>query len=94
MVNPALYPKLPYDTLKDLDGVTLLATPAQRAGHRRRASFKDVADLVAKAKAKPGGLQYASAGNGSATHMNAEQFKLRRRPGRAAHPLPRHARKR
>jgi tripartite-type tricarboxylate transporter receptor subunit TctC len=38
--------------------------------------YKDVADLVAKAKSQPGGLNYASAGNGSATHMNAERFRV------------------
>jgi tripartite-type tricarboxylate transporter receptor subunit TctC len=39
--------------------------------------WKSVADLIAAAKAKPGALNYASAGTGSATHMNAEKFKLR-----------------
>ena len=38
--------------------------------------FADVKDLVAQAKAKPGGFNYGSAGNGSATHMNAEVFRL------------------
>ena len=75
VVNPALYPKLPYDTLNDLEGVTLLAT-LPNVLVTAPGKFKDVADLVAKAKAKPGGFQYASAGNGSATHMNAEQFQL------------------
>jgi tripartite-type tricarboxylate transporter receptor subunit TctC len=38
--------------------------------------YKDVKDLVAKVKAKPDGFNYASAGNGSATHINAEKFRL------------------
>ena len=38
--------------------------------------FKDVRDLVEQAKAKPGALNYGSAGNGSATHMNAEVFRF------------------
>ena len=75
LVNPSIYPNLSYDTLKDFAGVTPLAslpnvlvTPPGR--------FADVKDLVAQAKAKPGALNYGSAGNGSATHMNAEVFRL------------------
>ncbi len=75
VVNPAIYPKLSYDTLKDFVGVTPIASLPNvlvtRPGH-----FKDVKDLVAQAKAKPGQFNYASAGNGSATHMNAEVFRL------------------
>ena len=75
LVNPALYPNLPYDTLKDFAGVTPLASLPNvlvtAPGH-----FKDVRDLVEQAKAKPGVLNYGSAGNGSATHMNAEVFRF------------------
>lgn len=75
LVNPSIYPNLSYDTLKDFAGVTpmaslpnvLVTTPGK---------FADVKDLVAQAKAKPGGFNYGSAGNGSATHMNAEGFRL------------------
>jgi len=75
VVNPALYPKLPYDTLKDLDGITPLASLPNVLVVPPSAGVKDVADLVARAKAKPG-MFYASAGNGSATHMNAEKFRV------------------
>ena len=75
LINPSIYPNLSYDTIKDFAGVTPLAslpnvlvTPPGR--------FADVKDLVAKAKAKPGSFNYGSAGNGSATHMNAEVFRL------------------
>ena len=75
-VNPALYPNLPYDTLKDLAGVTpLVAMPNVLVVSPAR-GWKSVADLVAAAKAKPGALNYASAGVGSATHFNAEKFRL------------------
>lgn len=75
LVNPSIYPRLSYDTLKDFAGITpmaslpnvLVTTPGK---------FNDVKDLVAQAKAKPGSFNYASAGNGSATHMNAEVFRL------------------
>ena len=76
VLNPAIYPSLPYDTVKDLTGVTpiaavpnvLLVSPAR--------GWKTVGDMLAAAKARPGQMNYASAGTGSATHMNAEKFKL------------------
>ena len=75
LVNPALYPNLPYDTLKDFAGVTPLASlPNVLVIAPGR--FKDVRDLVEQAKAKPGAFNYGSAGNGSATHMNAEVFRF------------------
>jgi len=76
VVNPALYPKLSYDTLKDFDGISPLASLPNVIVVSPSKGYKDVADLVAKAKAQPGVLNYASAGNGSATHMNAEKFRV------------------
>jgi tripartite-type tricarboxylate transporter receptor subunit TctC len=76
-LNPAIYPNLPYDTTKDLTGVTPLASVPNVLVVSPSRGWKTVADLVAAAKAKPGQLNYASAGIGSATHMNAEKFKLR-----------------
>ena len=76
VANPALYLKLPYDTLKDLEGITTLASLPNVLVTSPVKGFKDVADLVAKAKARPDAMNYASAGNGSATHMNAEQFRI------------------
>ena len=76
-LNPAIYPALQYDTLKDLTGVTPLAALPNVLVVSPAKGWKSVADLVAAAKAKPGQLNYASAGMGSATHMNAEKFKLR-----------------
>ncbi|MEI6027857.1 MAG: tripartite tricarboxylate transporter substrate binding protein [Betaproteobacteria bacterium] len=76
VVNPALYPKLAYDTLKDFDGITPLASLPNVLVVSPAKGYKDVADLVAKVKAQPDKLFYASAGNGSATHMNAEQFRV------------------
>lgn len=76
-LNPALYPSLPYDTVKDLTGVTPLAAVPNVLVVSPSRGWKSVADVIAAAKAKPGQLNYASAGTGSATHMNAEKFKLR-----------------
>ena len=75
LVNPAIYSALPYDTIKDFAGVTPLASlPNLLVTAPGR--FKDVRDLVEQAKARPGTLNYGSAGNGSATHMNAEVFRF------------------
>jgi tripartite-type tricarboxylate transporter receptor subunit TctC len=76
-LNPAIYPNLPYDTVKDLTGITPLAAVPNVLVVSPARGWKSVADVVAAAKAKPGQLNYASAGTGSATHMNAEKFKLR-----------------
>ena len=74
--NPSIYPNLTYDTLRDLTGVTpLVALPNVLVVNPAK-GWKTVADLVAAAKAKPGALNYASAGVGSATHFNAEKFRL------------------
>ena len=75
-LNPAIYPNLPYDTRKDLTGITPLAQLPNVLVVSPQRGWKTVADLIAAAKAKPGQLNYASAGIGSATHMNAEKFKL------------------
>lgn len=76
VVNPSLYPSLPYDTLKDFAGVTSLAQLPNVLVTSPSAGYKSLPDLVSKALAEPGSKNYASAGNGSATHMNAEKFKL------------------
>ncbi len=75
-LNPSLYLNLPYDTLKDLTGVTPLAALPNVMVVSPARGWKTVADVIAAAKAKPGALNYASAGIGSATHLNAEKFKL------------------
>jgi tripartite-type tricarboxylate transporter receptor subunit TctC len=75
LVNPAIYANLTYDTLKDFAGVTPLASlPNVLVTAPGR--FKDVRDLVDQARGKPGAFNYGSAGNGSATHMNAEVFRF------------------
>jgi tripartite-type tricarboxylate transporter receptor subunit TctC len=76
VANPSIYSHLPYDTLKDFAGVTPLAALPNVLVTSPSKGFKDVRDLVDKARASPGTLNYGSAGNGSATHMNAEIFRL------------------
>jgi tripartite-type tricarboxylate transporter receptor subunit TctC len=76
VVNPAIYPNLPYDTLNDLVGITPLASLPNVMVAAPSKGFKDVKDLIAKVKAKPDAFNYASAGTGSATHINAEKFRV------------------
>jgi tripartite-type tricarboxylate transporter receptor subunit TctC len=75
-VNPFIYPSLPYDTLKDFVQVVPLAGQPNVLVVSPASGYKTVADLVADAKQKPGGLNFGSAGIGSGTHINGEKFKL------------------
>lgn len=76
VANPSIYSHLPYDTLKDFAGVTPLASLPNVLVVSPAKGYKTVKDLVDKAKANPGALNYGSAGVGSATHMNAEIFRM------------------
>ncbi|MEO7402476.1 MAG: tripartite tricarboxylate transporter substrate binding protein [Burkholderiales bacterium] len=75
-VAPHTYSNLPYDTLRDLTGITPLAALPNVLIIAPSKGIKNVQELVALAKSKPGSLNYASAGQGSATHLNAERFRL------------------
>jgi tripartite-type tricarboxylate transporter receptor subunit TctC len=75
-VNASLYSKLPYDTVKDFAGVTLVADVPNVLVATPALGFKSVKDLIDLAKSKPGQINYGSAGVGSGTHMNGEEFKL------------------
>ncbi len=75
-VAPALYPKLPYNILADFTPIIPVAnTPLLLTVHPSVAA-KDVKEFVALAKARPGGLRFASSGGGSAQHLAAERFQL------------------
>jgi len=75
-VNPALFGKaLPYDPVKDFIPVTLVATVPNVIAVNPDLSVTTLAELVRKAKAEPGKLNYGSAGNGSAGHLAMEYFK-------------------
>jgi len=73
--NPVLYSKLPYDGIGDFKGVSMLASMPQILVTSPTKNLKSVAELVERARAKPGTLTYGSGGVGSAVHMNAEQFR-------------------
>ncbi len=78
-INPALYPKMPYDPVRDFAPITLVAgvpnvlvlNPASAQKH----NVASVADLVRAARAHPGALNMASSGNGTSIHLSGELFK-------------------
>jgi len=74
--NPAIYANLTYDTVKDFVEIVPLAGQPNVLVVAPSTGIKTVADLVRAAKEKPGALNFASAGNGSGTHINGEKFKL------------------
>jgi tripartite-type tricarboxylate transporter receptor subunit TctC len=76
-VNPAIYAKLPFDTLKDFEPVGTVASLPQILVAHPQFPANNVAELIALAKAKPGTLAYASVGVGSPGHLAGELFKLR-----------------
>ena len=71
--NPALR-KMPFDTLRELAPVSLLVRVPNVLVVNPSAPIKSVADLIAQARAKPGAINYASSGNGSAQHLAGELF--------------------
>ena len=75
-VNPSLYPKLPYNPLKDFAPVAWVARVPNILVVNPAVPVKSVQDLVAYAKSKPGQMSYGSGGNGSAANLATEYFKM------------------
>ena len=75
-INPALQPKMPYNAATDFAPVILLGSISNVLLVGAEQPFKNVKDLIAAAKAKPGSITFASAGQGSSQHMSGEMFKL------------------
>jgi tripartite-type tricarboxylate transporter receptor subunit TctC len=74
-INASLYPKMPYDVVKSFAPITLIGTNANVLVVSAGSPFKSVQDIVTAAKAKPDGLSFASAGNGTSQHLAGELFK-------------------
>ena len=78
-INPALYPKMPYDHIKDFAPVTLVAgvpnVVVMNPASAQKYGINTLADLARAAKANPGKLNLASSGNGTSIHLSAELFK-------------------
>lgn len=75
-VNPSLYGKLPYDTQKDFAPVGLVGGVSYVLSVHPSLPVHSIRELIALAKAKPGQLNYGSAGNGTSNHMAMEYFKM------------------
>ena len=75
-VVPFTVPDLQFDVLRDFSGITMLANIPNVLAVAPGRGFRTVKDLVAFGKANPGKLNYATIGTGSATHLNAERFRL------------------
>jgi len=72
----ALYPKLPYDPLRDFAGVSQLTSAPNVLVVAPAQGIKTAAELIARARQAPGSINFGSAGVGSGTHMTLEQFRL------------------
>ena len=75
-VSPSTFAKLPFDTVNDFAGVTPISSTPNVLVMSPTKNIKTLQELLTAARAKPGGMNFASAGQGSATHLNAEKFKL------------------
>jgi tripartite-type tricarboxylate transporter receptor subunit TctC len=76
-VTPSIYPKLPYDPVKSFAPVAWVARVPNVLAVHPSLPVKNVAELVAYARANPGRINYGSGGNGSAAHIAMEYLKLR-----------------
>ena len=78
-INPSLYPKMPYDAVKDFAPVTLVAAVpnvlVMNPGSAQRLGVSDVQSFIKALKANPGKLNMASSGNGTSIHLAGELFK-------------------
>lgn len=74
-INPALYPKIPFDSVKDFQTVATLASTPFVLIVNPNLPAKDLAEYIALARAKPDALTYASSGNGSVNHLLGEMLK-------------------
>lgn len=75
-VTPATYSQLSYDTIKDFKAVIPLGNLPNVLIVNKSKGYKSVKDMVEAAKAKPGSFNYGTAGAGTASHFNAERFKM------------------
>ena len=74
-INPTLYSRIPYDAVKDFDPIINLALTPQTLVANASAPFKNIKELVAYAREKPGTVNYASLGAGSTSHLTTEMFR-------------------
>jgi tripartite-type tricarboxylate transporter receptor subunit TctC len=75
VINPSVYKSVPFDSLKDITPIMVIgSTPFVLVVNPKQLPVKDVKEMVAALKAKPGAYNYASSGNGTVLHLAAEMF--------------------
>jgi tripartite-type tricarboxylate transporter receptor subunit TctC len=74
-INPTLYSKLPYDPLKDLTPVSLVASAPLVIVTGADSPYRTLADVVKASKAQPGSINFATSGNGTVAHLATESFQ-------------------
>lgn len=74
-INPTLYKKLPYDPLKDLTPIVLVADSAMALAVPAQSPYKGLKDLVSAAKQKPGDVTFGFSGNGTVAHLTGVMFQ-------------------
>jgi tripartite-type tricarboxylate transporter receptor subunit TctC len=75
-VNQSLYPRLPFDSVKDFETVATLARTPFFLVVGSNSPYKTFQDLIARAKARPGSITYSTSGNGSINHLLSESLKV------------------
>ena len=74
-INPTLYAKLPYNPVKDLTPISLVASSPMVIVTGADSPYKTLADVVKAAREKPGSINFATSGNGTVAHLAAESFQ-------------------
>lgn len=74
-INPTLYAKLPYDPVKDLAPIVLVADAALVMVTGSQSKFKTLQEVVAAARKQPGAINFASPGSGTVAHLSGEMFQ-------------------
>ena len=75
-INASVYPKMPYDVVKSFEPVIMIASGPLVLATAANTPYKTVQDVIAAAKASPGTISFASAGNGTSPHLAGELFKI------------------
>lgn len=76
VINPSLYPKMPFDVMKDLTPIALVADVQFLLAAHPQAGIKTVAELIEQEKRQPGRLNHGTPGNGTPQHLAAELFNM------------------
>jgi tripartite-type tricarboxylate transporter receptor subunit TctC len=74
-INVSLYPKLPYDPVKNFQPITLIGSMPNVLVVRADSPYKSMQDVIAAVKSKPGSINYASSGNGTSQHLSGVFFE-------------------